>query len=522
VDDLPFPQVPDIAGEVKGEIIRRMSETCTLETPRPFCLVIFGASGDLTRRKIMPALYRLRRNDLLPENYLVLGASRTQMTDKDFRESMRDAVKTELPDDYSNSSWAAFLERLYYTAVDYAQADSYVKLSERLAPLEKKCGLPGNRIYYLAVPPTAHERIILNLGETGLSREDDGYRHVVIEKPIGRDLESAKKLNAVLAQCFSERQIYRMDHYLAKENVQNILMFRFANSIFEPLWNRRYIDHVQITAAETIGVEHRAGFYEQAGVIRDMFQNHLFQLLALTAMEPPAAFEADRVRDEKVKVFRSIRPLPLDSPHDCVVLGQYGRGTADEKELAAYREEPNISPDSAVPTYAALKVFIDNWRWNGVPFYLRSGKRLSKRKVEISIHFKPVPHLMFAGTMEDRIDPNTLVLRVHPEEGISLIVETKNPGTRVCLNTVLMDYTYPKVFSLEAYERILLDCMQGDQMLFVRADGVEQTWALLTPLINAVESDAFEKRFPNYASGSSGPAEADLLLARDGRAWRVL
>jgi glucose-6-phosphate 1-dehydrogenase len=253
-----------------------------------------------------------------------------------------------------------------------------------------------------------------------------------------------------------------------------------------------------------------------------MFQNHLFQLLALTAMEPPAAFEADRVRDEKVKVFRSIRPFPLDRLHDYVALGQYGRGTVNGKETAAYREEPKISHDSVMPTYGALKVFIDNWRWNGVPFYLRSGKRLSKRKAEIAIHFKPVPHMMFARTMEDRIEANTLVLRVHPDEGISLIIETKNPGTRVCLNTVLMDFTYPKVFFLEPYERILLDCMQGDQMLFVRADGVEQTWAILTPLINALESDTFRKGFPNYASGSSGPPEADRLLARDGRSWRPL
>lgn len=516
------PKVPDISGEVKGEIIRRMSESCTLEVPQPFCLIIFGASGDLTQRKIMPALYRLSINDHLPENYLVLGASRTEMSDKGFRESMRDATKKELRDDYSASSWDAFSERLYYTTVDYAKADTYAKLGEHLVLLEKKYGLSANRIYYLAVPPNAYEPIIFNLGEQGFSQEDGGYKHVVIEKPIGSDLDSAKKLNAFFSQSFSERQVYRMDHYLAKENVQNILMFRFANSLFEPVWNRRYIDHVQITAAETIGVEHRAGYYERAGVIRDMFQNHLFQLLALTAMEPPAAFEAERVRDEKVKVFRSIRPFPLDKLHDCVALGQYGRGITGGKEVAAYREEPDILPDSVVPTFGALKVFIDNWRWNGVPFYLRSGKRLSERKAEIAIHFKAVPQLMFASAMEARIEPNTLVLRVQPEEGISLVIETKNPGTRVCLNSVLMDYTYPKVFFLEAYERILLDCMQEDQMLFVRADDVEQTWALLTPLIDAVESDAFEKCFPNYASGSSGPVEADLLLTRDGRSWRAL
>jgi len=470
----------------------------------------------------MPALYRLGIDDLLPEDYFVLGASRAEMSDNDFRESMRNAVKKELPNKYSDSLWDKLSERLYYIAGDFTQIDTYIKLREHLVSLGKKRRVPANSIYYLAVPPTAYEMIIRNLDEAGLSREDAGYKHIVIEKPIGRDLESARRLNAVLSKCFSERQVYRMDHYLAKENVQNILMFRFANSIFEPLWNRRYIDHVQITASETIGIEHRADYYEQAGVMRDMFQNHLFQLLALTAMEPPAAFEADRVRDEKVKVFRSIRPFPVDRLHDYVALGQYGRGIVDGKETIAYREEPNVSPNSSMPTYGALKVFIDNWRWNGVPFYLRSGKRLSKRKAEIAIHFRSVPHMMFAGTMEGRIEPNTLVLRVQPDEGISLIIETKNPGTRVCLNTVLMDFTYPKVFFLEAYERILLDCMQGDQMLFVRADGVEQTWSLLTPLIDKLESDTFGKRFPDYASGSSGPPEADKLLARDGRSWRAL
>jgi glucose-6-phosphate 1-dehydrogenase len=514
--------VSDAAGEVKGKIIGRMSESCDVEVPQPFLLVIFGASGDLAKRKIMPALYRLSNHGLLPQQYVVLGASRTDMSDEDFRELMRTAIQQYLPDDSPASSWDAFSKRLHYAVVDYAGGGSYVKLGERLAQLEKKYGPPAGRIYYLAVPPDVYEPIIFNLSQQGLTREDAQYRHVVIEKPIGTDLASAKKLNAVLSRSFSEQQVYRMDHYLAKENVQNILMFRFANSIFEPIWNRRYIDHVQITAAETLGVEHRAGYYERAGVLRDMFQNHLFQLLALTAMEPPAAFEAERVRDEKIKVFRSIRPFPLDRLREYVALGQYGRSTVEGKELTAYREDPGIAPDSLTPTYGALKVFIDDWRWNGVPFYLRSGKRLSQSKVEIAIRFKPVPQLMFASTMEDRIQANTLVLRVQPKEGINLSIETKNPGSRVCLNTVLMDFTYPKVFFLEPYERILLDCMQGDQMLFVRADDVEQTWTLLTPLIDAVESDTFGKGFPNYASGSSGPAEADELLGRDGRSWRAL
>jgi glucose-6-phosphate 1-dehydrogenase len=367
-----------------------------------------------------------------------------------------------------------------------------------------------------------YETIITNIGVAGFAEEDEGYTHIVIEKPFGRDLESARKLNGTLRSFFKERQIYRMDHYLAKETVQDILMFRFANSIFEPLWNRRYIDHVQITVSETLGVEHRAGYYEKAGVLRDMFQNHIFQLLALVAMEPPSVFEAERVRDEKVKVFRSIRPFPLDRLGDCVAAGQYDKGAIGDAQTVGYREEPGIAPDSTTPTFAALRVLIDNWRWNGVPFYLRSGKRLPRRKAEISIHYKPVPHLMFAKTLEERIEPNMLALRVQPDEGISLYFQTKNPGTKVCLRPVLMDFSYPRVFFLSDYERILLDCMQGDQMLFVREDGVNQTWALLSPLIERLEAETKVEDFPNYASGSAGPPEADRLIEKDGRTWKAL
>jgi glucose-6-phosphate 1-dehydrogenase len=352
--------------------------------------------------------------------------------------------------------------------------------------------------------------------------ENRGFTHIVVEKPIGWDLDSARRLNTVLSASFQEKQIFRMDHYLAKETVQNILMFRFANSIFEPLWNRRYIDHVQITVAEALGVEHRGGYYDKAGVIRDMFQNHIFQLLALTAMEPPALFEAERVRDEKVKVFRSVRPFPLDRLKDVLVLGQYGKGRPGDKEAVGYREEPGIPGDSITPTYAALKVFIDNWRWNGVPFYLRSGKRLRKKMSEISIHYKEVPHLMFSHAMTEDIEPNTLVLRIQPDEGINLNFQTKTPGSRVCLNPVAMDFGYEKIFSLTAYERILLDCMRGDQMLFVREDGVEQTWSLLTPVIERIEKETVVSYFPNYEAGSAGPDEAELLLKKDGREWRPI
>lgn len=510
------------ASSVKGKIIKAGSATCEVETPDPFCLVIFGASGDLTQRKILPALYRLDRLKLLPKNFFILGAARSEMNEEIFRKTMLSAVKKSLTDDFSASSWEKFAQRLFYLTLDYSETNAFKKLAEILKPLENKHKTLGNRIFYCATPPAVLEPIVQNIGITGLSHKSGGYTHIVIEKPFGSDLSSAQKLNSLLRKYFEETQIYRMDHYLAKENVQNILMFRFSNSIFEPLWNRRYIDHIQITVSETLGVEHRAGYYEKAGIIRDMFQNHLMQLFALTAMEPPSVFEADRVRDEKVKVFRSIRPFPLDKLNEYVVTGQYGEGKIDKKKVAAYRDEPGVDPKSNVPTYAAMKLYVDNWRWNGVPFYLRSGKRLSVRKAEISIHFKPVPHLMFAKNITEDIEPNTLILRVQPNEGIGLIIQTKNPGSKLCLNSVLMDFAYPKVFMLEAYERALLDCMQGDQMLFVRADGLEQTWSLLTPVIERLESEKRLNEFPNYASGSEGPREAAHLIEKDNRFWRPL
>ncbi len=508
--------------EVRGEVVSPGPGECKIEAPGPFGIVIFGASGDLTRRKIIPGIYRLRRYGFLPDSFFVVGAARSETSIDDFREKMRGSVKEFLPDDFDDGAWEKFAQRLCYCRIDYDEAATYRRIRETVEPLEKKYKTGGNRILYLAVPPEIYETVILNLGEAGLSEEKQGYSHVVIEKPFGRDTESARCLNSALARSFEERQIYRMDHYLAKETVQNILIFRFANSIFEPLWNRRYVDHVQITVAESIGVGHRAGYYERSGVLRDMFQNHLFQLLALTAMEPPPAFEADRVRDEKVKVFRSVRPFPLDGLKEHVALGQYASGTVDGQEVVGYRSEKGVSPASKTPTFAALKVLIDNWRWRGVPFYIRSGKRLARKKASISIHYKQVPHLMFKDILEETIEPSTLVMRVQPDEGINLEFQTKNPGTRLCLNRVLMDYSYPKVFTLEAYERVLLDCMQGDQMLFVREDGVDATWRLLTPLIEKLEAESGKLKFPNYAAGSEGPAGAVKLIEADGKKWRPL
>ncbi|MBI5075927.1 MAG: glucose-6-phosphate dehydrogenase [Nitrospirae bacterium] len=497
-------------------------DSCSIEIPRPFLLVIFGASGDLSRKKLFPALYRLDRDGLLPRNSCILGTARTAMDQNSFREQIRQAVEQAMGKDFDRKAWDVFSARLYYHAGAYDDPASYSIMRAVITGLEQAHDTLANRIFYLAVPPTVYELIITNLGISGLSKEDGGFTHVAVEKPIGSDLDSARKLNAVLRTSFLERQIYRMDHYLAKETVQNILMFRFANAIFEPLWNRRYIDHVQITVAESIGIENRAGYYEKAGILRDMFQNHIFQLLALTAMEPPALFEAERVRDERVKVFRSIRPLSVSGLRDSLVLGQYGSGSINGTAVNAYRQEKGVSPDSQTPTYAALKVYIDNWRWNGVPFYLRSGKRLSGKKAEISIHYRAVPHLMFAQALKEKIEPNTLVIRIQPDEGIDITFQAKNPGTKICLSPVNMDFSYPRFVALSDYERILLDCMQGDQMLFVRDDSVEETWALLNPVFEEFESGRSALLLQPYTSGTEGPAEATELLRKDGRAWRPL
>ncbi len=496
---------------------------CEIEVPGPCCLVIFGASGDLAKRKLLPSLYRLYTGGMLPQQFFILGTSRSEMGSEDFRETMLLAVKAAMPGTFDQKAWEAFSTMLYHTAFDYGDIAAYgPKLRDILPALEQRHRTGGTRIFYLSVPPTVYEDVIRNLGTAGLAREEAGSSRIVIEKPFGRDLESARRLTLVLHAHFQERQVFRIDHYLAKETVQNILMFRFANTIFEPLWNRRYIDHVQITAAETLGVEHRAGYYEQSGVLRDMFQNHMFQLLAIIAMEAPPAFEADLVQDEKAKVFRSIRPFPLDRLKEQVVVGQYHKGVVGNSPVIGYREEEGVSGRSITSTFAALKVFIDNWRWNDVPFYLRSGKRLAVRKTEIAIYFKPVPHAMFPSTVGGPIDPDTLVLRIQPDEGMSLTYQIKSPGSKMCLDPVVMDYTYSRGAHLDAYEWVLLDCMFGDRMLFTRQDEVEQTWSLLTPVIEQLETGSAAEDTPPYTAGSAGPAEAMRLIEKDNRAWRPL
>ena len=486
-------------------------ESCVMEgIPDPCMVVIVGASGDLTARKIIPALFDLFLTGGLPDPFLVVGCARTQLNHEEFRDKMKSALKTaNILDD---QKWQDFSKSLYYQAIDYGELPSFKALARSLGELDKKHGTGWNRVFYLAIPPSLYQSTAQMLGKAGLSGESEkgnSWARIVVEKPFGRNLDTAIDLDRSLHEHFQEHQIFRIDHYLAKETVQNILMFRFANSIFEPIWDRRYIDHVSITAAETLGVEHRAGYYEQAGVLRDMFQNHMMQLLSLTAMEAPSLFEADRVRDEKAKVYRTLRPFPTADLKDYLVLGQYDVGAMDGKRVPAYRDEPGISPGSLTPTFAMMKVFLDNWRWQGVPFYLTSGKRLAKKLTEIVIQFKDVPHSLFRQILGEQITANRLTLGIYPDEKISLTFQTKNPGAKVCLRSVTMDFHYHQNYTgpiLDAYEKVLLDCMLGDHMLFWRQDGVELCWSFLTPILKECEAcaDRAEILLP-YDSGTWGP-----------------
>ena len=492
-------------------------ESCLMESPSDPCtILIVGASGDLTSRKLIPALYDLFRKNALPDPFRIVGCSRTDLTDQIFRDRLKETLSENPKLDLSK--WDRFASTIQYQPIQYDQGSTFVDLCERLKALDHKSGTGGNRIIYFAIPPTLYEITAQMLGRVGLASEGEngnGWSRIVVEKPFGRDLNTAIALDRSLHEFFREHQIFRIDHYLAKETVQNILMFRFANAIFEPIWDRRYINHVSITAAETLGVENRAGYYEEAGVIRDMFQNHMMQLLALTAMEPPSLFEAEVVRDEKVKVFRSLRPFPLENIKDTLVLGQYTAGTIKGKRVPAYRDEPGVQKDSLTPTFASMKIFIDNWRWQGVPFYLTSGKRLGNKLTEISIRFKRIPHSMFRQTLSEDVTANTLILGIYPEEEITLTFQTKNPGARVCLRTVTMDFLYHQDYSgpvLEAYEKVLLDCMLGDQMLFWRKDAVERCWGFLTPILTECETCGNrEDRLLPYEAGSWGPEAAQAL-----------
>ncbi len=499
---------------------------CAETAAGPNSLVVFGASGDLTHRKLLVNVFKLFSQGLLDKRFYVLGCGRKKLSNADFRgkaeRSIRDNSNSLSPDGLD-----AFTSRLYYLDGDYNDPDFYRRIKTKLAELDEKHNVYESLVLYLSVPPFLYATIVENLGSAGLAcpKELSTERQIrlVVEKPFGKDLQSAVELNNRISHCFDESQIYRIDHYLGKETVQNILMLRFANTIFEPIWNRNYIDHVQITIAETVGIEHRAGYYDSAGALRDMFQNHMLQMLTLVAMEAPISFEADYVRDEKVKLLRSIRPFDGDRLNDSWVAGQYGPGRINGKEVKGYLEETGVRPDSRTETFAAAKLFIDNWRWQDVPFYLRTGKRLAGKDTEIAITFKDVPYSMFASVGLDELPPNVLVLQIQPKEGISLSFQAKRPGSKICMSTLDMNFSYEGVFSAEmpeAYQRLLLDCMVGDQTLFTRQDDVEVSWRLLSPILQAWEQDKSEPC--KYVAGGESFAEADRLIEADGRKWRKL
>ena len=486
----------------------------------PCAMVIFGAAGDLTKRKLIPAIYHLAIDGLLPKNFGLVGFARADLTSESFRAQIDAEIRGFLGKEFREEVWQDILPRLHYVRGGFDEDAAYSRLKDQLAQIDKKFGTQGNYLHYLSTPPSFFLNCTRGLAAAGLTGESEGrWRRVIVEKPFGHDLESARGLNRDLQATVPERQIYRIDHYLGKETVQNLMVFRFANGLFEPIWNHRYIDHIQITASEVLGVENRGTYYEEAGALRDMVSNHLFQLLALTAMEPPVSFDADSVRDEKAKALRALRPLTDEDVLRDTVRGQYGVGMVNGVSEPAYRSEAKVDPRSRTETFVALKLQIDNWRWAGVPFYIRTGKRLADRKTEIAIRFKSVPHVLFRGS---RLPANELVISIQPSEAISLSFGAKKPGALMEIRPVRMDFGYEDYFKATpstGYETLLHDAMHGDATLFQRADNVEASWQALAPVQN-VWNALSPRTFPNYPAGTWGPAESDELLARDGRAWR--
>ena len=488
-------------------------------------MVIFGASGDLTTRKLVPALYNLKRSGLMPDDFAILGVAADQLSEEAFRDKLRKDIQeyAGAPEECTHCEW--FVERSYYLSGDFRDPNTYEVIKARLAEIDQKHHTRGNYLYYLATAPSFFGEIPTRLGAVQLTDQGEGqWRRVVIEKPFGSDLESARGLNRDLRKTLNESQIYRIDHYLGKETVQNILVFRFSNGIFEPVWNRRYIDHVEITVAEELGVERRGGYYEHAGALRDMVPNHIFQLVTLTAMEPPISFEADAVRDEQGKILHALQIMSPEEVLTRAVRGQYGAGTIGDQQVPGYRSEPLVAPDSHTETFVALKLSIDNWRWADVPFYIRTGKRMPKRVTEIAIQFRRAPFVLFRDTPVERLTPNLLLLHIQPDEGISLRFGAKIPGPIVRVGSVNMDFAYVDYFGSEpstGYERLLYDCMIGDATLFQRADMVEAGWTVVAPILDVWRALP-ARSFPNYPAGTWGPREADDLMRRDGRAWRKI
>jgi glucose-6-phosphate 1-dehydrogenase len=492
--------------------------------PDPATFVLFGATGDLAHRKVIPALFQLWRTHLLPHEFTLVAVGRRSYSDEAFRADIKAALdRFSRIQPVDAESWDDLAGRIFYHQGDFADPVAYASLAERLDRLDRERGTRGNRLYYLATQPSQFAEIVAQLGRVGLDHErhEGGWRRIVIEKPFGRDLDSAIRLNREVGKVFRERQVYRIDHYLGKETVRNLLVFRFGNGIFEPIWNRRHIDHVQITVAESIGIESRGAFYEETGASRDFLQNHLLQLLSLVAMEPPATFAADALRDEKVKVIRAVSEFTPEQVSRDVVRGQYGPGWVSAGPVIGYRQEPAVDRQSETETYIAARLTIDDWRWSGVPFYLRMGKRLPKRATEIAIQFKGVPHQLFKDSASDP-EPNLLAMRIQPDEGIMLRFGAKVPGLGVDIRNVTMDFTYGSAFqtdSPDAYETLILDALLGDASLFTRADEVEEAWSIVDPIISAWAEQA-PPNFPNYEAGTWGPEAAEDLLAREGRRWR--
>jgi glucose-6-phosphate 1-dehydrogenase len=487
----------------------------------PTILVIFGGMGDLTWRKLAPALYNLLLNQQLPEHFAVVGLDIKNEEPDEFLLRLKDGAKNFCEcGDVDEKTWNEFSQNLSYLCGDFTNPATYTALNDRLKAHEKNWGMPANHIFYLATPAAIMETIVEGIGAAGLA-QNRLHTRIVVEKPFGHDLPSAVALNRLLTKVFKETQIYRIDHYLGKETVQNILAFRFANALFEPIWDRRYIDHVQITVAEQVGVEHRGAYYEHAGALRDMIQNHLMQILCLVAMEPMVSFEADEIRNKKVDVLCAIRPILEDQVQQVAVRGQYGSGRMSGHKVPAYRTEPNVAADSPIETFAAMKLFVDNWRWQDVPFYLRTGKRLPKKLSEVMIQFRPVPHQSFPKTAAQAWQPNQLFIHIQPQEGIVLRFQAKQPGSSLHLSPVDMHFSYQETFKIrspEAYETLLADVMAGDATLFMRADQVEGSWGVITPILNVWENNQ-PADFPNYPSGKWGPDAGEVLINQDGRSW---